>query len=165
VTEVATNADRKTKRMRRTARMLALIWAACWTVASVGLLLPYVAFSCAKQGETSRCYEGWGLLYPPIVGFIYLLTWVPTAIAWRWETAGGVMLVLTGGLCLVPAAANLFSTLYEDVLPRDLQHGALLALLSAFALLLFSGPPLAAGSLLLASRRRSKSPDDRPVCE
>jgi hypothetical protein len=156
MTQVARNADPTPKRMGRIARVLALIWAACWTVASVGLLLAYVD-SCAK----GDCGGPLTLQYVLIVG--YSLTWLPTAIAWRWETVGGVMLVLTGGLWLVSGAPSLLPSIWGPVLPRGLQQDALLLALGGLSLLLFSGPPLAAGFLLLASARRSSGSEIRPA--
>ena len=146
--EVQDTMDPAAKRLRRIARLLAVIWAVCWTVASAAALLAG-AYLCLNEGPESEyvlCVV-WVLMLL-IVGFIFLLTWVPTAIAWRWETIGGVMLVVIG---LLSGAPNLLNSIWTPVFP------VLPPLLSAFAVLFFSGPPLAAGLLLLASWRRSRT--------
>jgi hypothetical protein len=96
------------------------------------------------------------------------VAWVPTAIAWRPEAIGGIVLVVEGLLVLVAAGwlvwiLDVYGFLDPQLGGWDL--GILQLLLAAFALLFFAGLPLGAGSLLLASWRRSKRSEIRPGCE
>lgn len=86
------------QRMRRIARILALIWAGLWTL--------YVCFTSEllwigfpdfffTLNEKMRLL---GLGYMVGEGSIILIPWVSAAIAWRWQAAGGFLLFLAGPL-------------------------------------------------------------------
>ncbi len=105
------------------ARALALSWAAFWMVF-------FVAESWAW-----RTPLGWALPWVG-VGLLFLsLALVP----WRWETVGGVLLVTTG--LFAGVAYTIWSPKQLPVAGRVL------------TIVVFSGPPLAAGILFLKHRR------------
>jgi len=78
------------KRMRRTARILGLFWACCWTLAMA--LVYLIAW------EVASMYSPTIDLPPPEFCLSLALMssppWVAIAISWRWEAIGGVLFVL-----------------------------------------------------------------------
>jgi hypothetical protein len=127
--EAQDNTDRKLKRMRRIARVLAVI-------SAIGLM-PCIAVSWLVLYELMHEQSGVSALpLPPywwlVLVFLLSVTWIPTAIAWRWEAIGGIMLIVLGLLGVIPGA------------------------LAPPLCVVSSGLPLAAGALLLASWRKSR---------
>ena len=118
--------DRATKWICYIARVLALIWAGWWTF----------------FGLASGLHEGLSpvgvLRYALLPGLVFLLSAV---IAWRWETIGGIVLVLEG----------LFLFIWYPIRYSHFSPSLIISVLSALAL-----PPLVAGFLFLASRWRSR---------
>jgi hypothetical protein len=167
VSRIQETTDRKAKRMRRIARVLAVIWAAglmpCNAV--FWLVLSEIMLQQSGVSVLPRPPAHWWLM----LVFTLLATWVPTAIAWRWESIGGVVLVAVG--LLVTLAFGLLARGYLYVGwaapggPANLLWAApfLLQLVAPF--LFLAGLPLAAGSLLLASWRRSKESEIHPRSE
>jgi hypothetical protein len=153
--QVATDTDRKAKRMRRIARVLAAIWAAVMTLPTALLWVVVYELSLEQSGvSTFPLPPHWWLT----LLLILCATWGPTAVAWRWEVVGGILLIAQGLLGVAAHASFLLGAVRHvaHYYPGALLFDALLVVLAAFALLLFDAPPLAAGSLLLASWRRSK---------
>jgi hypothetical protein len=108
------------------ARILAMLWAAFWT----------------WFGLASGIAEGLGpagvLMHTvPFLPFVLLLL-----VAWRWEAAGGILLVLAG-LFIAVAYPLVFRRM---PLPTTI-----------FVLLTMAVPPLLAGILFLAHWRLNKS--------
>ncbi|NIN64461.1 MAG: hypothetical protein GTO63_07115 [Anaerolineae bacterium] len=134
--------------MRNIARILALVWAGCWTVL-IGLIArDFVRMSLGGTYLGSRPYEsvlyGIGLACLPGLP-VLVIVWTSAVIPWRWEGAGGAVLVAEGLLLLVPVALTVC--------------GALSAVDSLFVLIpLLPGLlPLVAGVLFLASWRESRT--------
>jgi len=152
--------DPAAKRLRRIARALAVIWAAGLTPCNGALWLVLSEIMLEQSGVSvlPRPPADWWLMLVLILS----VTWAPTAIAWRWEAIGGVMLIVLGLLGVMPGAVGLLDSILYLLGTRVLLLGALLAPLSAFPLLFFSGLPLAAGSLFLASWSGSKSSEVDP---
>jgi hypothetical protein len=153
----------KARRLRRIARVLAVIWAAGWTLMWSGLLLPLlfvVVIFPADGGNAPRAQEPWFWLWL----FLPLVAWVPTAVAWRWQAIGGGMLVVVG--LLMSLAFGLVALDYLAFIaqggPVSLWTDASSLRLAVALLLIAAALPFAAGSLFLASRRRSRSTDIRP---
>ncbi|MGB9301144.1 MAG: zinc ribbon domain-containing protein [Anaerolineae bacterium] len=158
--------NRKAKRMRRIARVLAVIWAAGLTPCNALLWVVVYELTLEQSGVSAFPLppDGWLILF-----LILSVTWAPTAIAWRWEAIGGVVLVAAG--LLVSLAFGLLARGYLYVGwaapggPANLLWAApfLLQLVAPF--LFLAGLPLVAGSLLLASWRRSKESEIHPRSE
>ena len=123
-----------TKLMRYIARAVALIWAGLWSFFAVGQLFDPVAPTSIPPRTSEDLID---LL---IVASVVLFFGGGAAIPWRWERAGGVLLVLEG---LLVAIATLVQ--YRDY-PE-----AIVLVLPIVAL-----PPVMAGSLFLASWWRSR---------
>lgn len=113
--------------MRYIARALALIWAGWW----------------AFFGPASALVEGLDrvgvLIHTAMPGLVFL---VSAIIAWKWETVGGVLLVLEGIMVLIAHAA--------------MTYGRFPLLTIIFVLLAMALPPWVAGILFLANWRRSE---------
>jgi len=107
------------KTMEYFARVLALLWAGFWTCF-------FLAESLAWHTPVNR------MTIWLCVGVIFLAL---ALVAWRWEVAGGLMLIAAGVLA---AAA------YAIWGPRQLSLASRVATLVIFAV-----PPAAAGALLL----------------
>jgi|GEM_PF-1069707 len=166
MTQVARNADQKTRLMRRIARVLAVIWAICWTL-MWSVFLSFVLIMSAISVPYSD--------FPPVQAwfglwlFLLLVAWVATAVAWRWEAIGGVMLVvvgLLGSLTFGLVALDYLAFIAQGA-PVELWTDASSLQLPVALLLIAAALPLAAGSLFLASRRRSRrsqfGPDSKLV--
>jgi len=156
--EVQDTPGRKAKRLRRIARVLAVIWAAGLTPCNALLWVVVYELTLEQSGVSAfPLPPHWWL----ILFLILSVTWAPTVIAWRWEAIGGVMLIVLGLLGVVPGAVGLLVSILWFVswilASPDLVYKALLAPLSAFPLLFFSGLPLAAGTFFLASSQRSET--------
>jgi Tol biopolymer transport system component len=144
VTEAQDTTDRKAKWMRRTARILAVIWASlltCAIAAFAYLLVLMCGFDVPRpRGE---CVAEVSIVFLPVV----LLLWVPAIVAWRREAIGGALLVIEGLLVFTLAA----SVCVQDMLQREAGTPAFLLLIFVTGAL----PPLVAGILFLATRRKS----------
>lgn len=119
---------RATKWMRYIARALVLTWAGWWVFFAVASLL--------SEGFSTE-----GVLI--VTGFSLILL-AGAVIPWRWEAIGGAVLVLEGILVSVGYPVM---TMHSN-LPLWVMVSTLLAL---------ALPPLVAGSLFLASWRKSKT--------
>jgi len=124
------NNNRTTKWMRYAARTLALLWAGWW-----------VFFGLASGLGEGLSPVGI-LIHTALPGLVFL---VSVALAWRWETVGGVVLILEGVFVLIA----------YPVMTYD--HFPLATII--FVLLTMALPPLAAGLLLLISGQKSKAPE------
>jgi hypothetical protein len=115
-------------RIKYPAIVLALIWAGWWTFFCIA--------SAISEGSDSLA--GWIHTAP---GFIFLLTAV---IAWRWEMVGGILLIVeaVGGMA------------FFGIWP----FGSDSMMASLFLLLTLALPPLAAGIMLLVSKRVTSKP-------
>ena len=118
--------DTTTTWMRGIARGLALIWAAWWTI--FGLL--------SGAGEGVR-----GLLANAPNALPGLAFLVSAAVAWKWEAVGGGLLILEGVIVLVAYPM--------------MTHGRFPLSTITLVLLTMALPPLVAGILFLAHRRRA----------
>lgn len=155
MTEVQGAGERRAKRMRRFARILALVWAGCWTllIAAFAYLLvmmcsSVVPFSVVAE-PLEKCMAEVSIVFFPIVAIL----WVSAAIPWRWEAIGGLLLVVEGLL--------IFTLVGWVELQDTLRWG----MPAARELLLLFGavvlPPSVAGLLFLASWWRSRTSESR----
>lgn len=118
--------DRTTRRMRYVARALALVWAGWWVFFAVATLL----------GEP---FSPTGLL----IGTGFSLIFLGSAIIpWRWEAIGGIVLMVEGLAVLIG---------YPVMAQGRFPLSTIILMLLTMAL-----PPLVAGLLFLASRRRAR---------
>ena len=146
--------ERRVKRMRRVARILALIWAGSWSFLTVLV----VFLSLRSEGFD-------GMMLWLISALMILIPWASTAVAWRWEATGGVLLGVEGAstVIIVPVGLILF-TWYgmADLVVTDLMLAVMFMTVVMLGLGIVIGtlmalPPLAAGALFLASWRISRT--------
>lgn len=135
-------ASQKVGRMRFAARFLALLWAGWWVffglASGFGEEITRLLRSYTLLQNLSDLRVGPVLLHAAWPGLVFLLS---VAVAWRWETIGGALLIFEGLLVLVGYPLMT----YRRMLPATI----------LFVLLTMALPPLVAGALLLASRRAS----------
>ena len=160
MTEAQDTTDRATKRLRRAARILALIWA---------LALTLYGASCSADAAESPLIAGTpARTFLLCFGLPCLVAWATLPIAWRWEAAGGLLLlsqaVLTFLLCRAfyappappPGSPIAWPYEYDPTAWTTPAHYARTVLLPAAL-------PLAPGLLFLASwwkSRPSEGPED-----
>jgi len=116
--------------MRYIARALALIWAGWW-----------VLFGVASGIEEKLNPPGI-LIHSAVPGLIFLASVIT---AWRWESVGGVILLLEGLFVCIA---------YPTTMGKRFPLSTIFCVLVTMAL-----PPLIAGLLFLVSRRKSRSKD------
>jgi Tol biopolymer transport system component len=148
--EVQDTGDVSARKMRRIARVLALIWAACWTAWSA--LLSLFLYGWLPSPRAAPPLEWWLVLV-----FMLSVAWVPTAIAWRWAAIGGILLV-GAGLLVFSLRFGWADWLHEDtVVGLSLQLMGTPFVPDVARLPFLAGLPFAAGSLFLASWRKSEA--------
>jgi hypothetical protein len=132
MTDVRRTTDRATKWMRQIARALALICAILPTLVVGAILFDPIY----PMNIPPRTWDD--LLTLLFVALVLLLVWGGAAIPWRWERAGGVVLLLEGLLVFI------WRLVMYRRYPEAMVFAAIVAL-----------PPVVAGSLFLASWWRS----------
>jgi hypothetical protein len=108
------------KEMRTLAVIVSLLWGGWWT------------FFGLASGLGEKLSPPGILAHAALPGLVFLIS---AAMAWRWEAAGGTVLLLEGLLVLFVYPA--------------LAHGRFSIATIAFVLLTMAVPPLIAGSLFL----------------
>lgn len=178
MTGVQDTNDQKVKRMRRTARALALTWA---SLASVVLVVLIVRWLTGYKVQDALSRDGFLLVMRheiyAVVAFSTLLalstfTWVSIAVAWRRERIGAIMLRLqsfvTIGIAVVATAAMILFLVSSVATPSCMNSPecvsmtALVVVLGVVGVGIAAGmmalPPWALAALFLASWRRSRTP-------
>jgi hypothetical protein len=148
--------DGAVKRMRRTARILALIWGGLWTCL-VAAAAWFVVASCSRvwaldvvARPIGQCIgEVWPVL--PVV----LVLWAPAAIARRREAIAGILLAAEGLVGFALVAWGAFWAL-QEMLRWGVGCGLMPLFLCLLALAL-PVPPSVAATLLLASWWKSRT--------
>jgi hypothetical protein len=117
------------KWMRYAGLTLALLWAGFWSY-----------FGLAS-GIGEKLTPVGVFLHTAMPGLIFLAT---AAIAWRWEQAGSILLLVEGMIVLIG-----YPIMFHSRFPRQT---------IIFVLLTMALPPLLAGWLLLLDWHKSKTP-------
>lgn len=89
--------------MRRIARVLAVIWAGCWTRLVVAVLYFLHRFSYIDSpGPAPAPLLEWWLM----LAFLVSVVWVRGILAWRWEAIGAIVAPMIGAVISVGGATK-----------------------------------------------------------
>jgi len=151
VTEVQGTLERNAKRMRRIARVLAVMWAGWWTLVLLFVFLVYHGLThLSDPGPAPAPPPSWWLMLALLVA----VACFHVAIAWRYEALGGALLTAEG---LLLAVMSLPLLLREPGWLSDWYNALVLGVPTLLS--------LAAGILLLVSWWKSRPPAPSPATE
>lgn len=149
--DVQETTDLGAKRMRRIARVLAVMWAGWWTLVLLLVFLVYHGLShMSDPGPAPTPSPLWWLM----LGLLVSVACFHVAIAWRSEALGGAVLTVEG---LLLAVMWLPLLLREPGWLSDWHNALVLGVPTLLS--------LAAGILFLVSWWKSRPPTSSPATE
>jgi hypothetical protein len=154
--KVPAMAERTAGWMRSSSRALAVIWASSGTFVVVAATILWVGFltdlDYAVRGEP---LESWFKM-----AVLVLIPWLGTAVAWRWDRMGGVVLVLQGFVGYIGTAILVILAVAQGSEASISKYAGALIVAIPIAL-----PPWVLGSLFLAGWWKSRTSQVRQGSE